>query len=307
MGADPDTRTECSVGAELFNRDMITTSVACCEFRNLLCKILMSKKRSKQHVSIASTDVIEISSSDDDCPPTSTSRLDSARKRLSESEKEVRRLRKSLEDACHIQAQLRAELCQHTQELKEARMEAETLRRSVEDADRLQAQLCVNSERQTEFISTIKDHLLCTICMTEMWSPYVLVCGHTFCQECLEKWFDGTFVQHLETHNNYIPNDPVLANYQAALENLHMPDEMHRQLHAEAMAIIGQQPQPQYTCPSCRVLVKNRPIEVFSLKSLVRTVAGQLRESSPVRGVRGGVTGRVGDGPWDGFFPFGWI
>ncbi|OBZ73044.1 hypothetical protein A0H81_07121 [Grifola frondosa] len=229
----------------------------------------MSKKRSKQHVSIASTDVIEISSSDDDCPPTSTSRLDSARKRLSESEK----------DACHIQAQLRAELCQHTQELKEARM----------------------------FISTIKDHLLCTICMTEMWSPYVLICGHTFCQECLEKWFDGTFVQHLETHNNYIPNDPVLANYQAALENPHMPDEMRRQLHAEAMAIIGQQPQPQYTCPSCRVLVKNKPIKVFSLKSLVRTVAGQLRESSPARGVRGGVTGRVGDGPWDGFFPFGWI
>lgn len=68
-------------------------------------------------------------------------------------------------------------------------------------------------------------------------------------------------------------------------------------------------PQPQYTCPTCREAVKNRPVEDFALKALVRTVAAAVGENSPrkqLAEIPGRGTTRappVKSDPWDIFFP----
>jgi len=45
-------------------------------------------------------------------------------------------------------------------------------------------------------------------------------------------------------------------------------------LHLERL----QQPVPEYTCPTCRKRVNQRPVEVYALKSLVRTISAADKE-----------------------------
>jgi len=63
------------------------------------------------------------------------------------------------------------------------------------------------------------------------------------------------------------------------------------------------QPQPVYTCPSCRAEVKTRPAEEYALKALIRTIASVHGEQCPEKP---GMVGRIGivprDAPWDRFF-----
>jgi len=70
---------------------------------------------------------------------------------------------------------------------------------------------------------------------------------------------------------------------------------------------MAQGPQPVYTCPICREEVKSKPVEDFALKSVVRTLAGAMGESSPLKKAngRGGANGKTG--PWDGFFSAGLV
>ena len=61
---------------------------------------------------------------------------------------------------------------------------------------------------------------------------------------------------------------------------------------------------PQYTCPSCREPVKNRPVEDFTLKALVRTLAAAAGENSPQKKeLEQYRRGMAKPNPWDGFFP----
>ena len=106
-------------------------------------------------------------------------------------------------------------------------------------------------------------------------------CGHAFCQTCLQDWFGSAHAQFMAAHPGYNANLPLYAYHQHQL------------------------PRPQYTCPSCREPVKNRPVEDFTLKALVRTLAAATGENSPQRKepekLRRGVARP--SGPWDGFFP----
>lgn len=65
---------------------------------------------------------------------------------------------------------------------------------------------------------------------------------------------------------------------------------------------------PLYACPKCREAVKARPIENFSLKSLVRNITTGTGEMSPKKG-KGKTKGaqrkggpKSDDKPWDQFF-----
>lgn len=63
-------------------------------------------------------------------------------------------------------------------------------------------------------------------------------------------------------------------------------------------------PQPQYTCPTCRVPVRVRPAEDFALKSLVTIVAAAKGDQPPPKEVtRRNLAGKGHLSPWDGFFP----
>ncbi|KAJ7779562.1 hypothetical protein B0H14DRAFT_3586534 [Mycena olivaceomarginata] len=90
----------------------------------------------------------------------------------------------------------------------------------------------------------------CEICSTKLWSPFILDCGHTFCQQDLEGWFTKALEKHLETYSQYDVNAP--------------PKKKKKM------------PLPPYTCPTCRDKVCSRPIQNFAVKGLVRAVAGQI-------------------------------
>eukprot|EP01084_Bolivina_argentea_P313913 543674_1 len=37
-----------------------------------------------------------------------------------------------------------------------------------------------------EYVDTVSEHLICSICFNPLWPPKLLICGHTFCKECIE-------------------------------------------------------------------------------------------------------------------------
>jgi len=61
-------------------------------------------------------------------------------------------------------------------------------------------------------------------------------------------------------------------------------------------------PQPVYTCPTCRDVVRNKPVEIFALRSVVETISNAMGETSPkatsVKGKKPALAG-----PWDEIFP----
>lgn len=60
------------------------------------------------------------------------------------------------------------------------------------------------------------------------------------------------------------------------------------------------EPLPVYTCPTCRQVVRIKPVEVFALKSVVGTISDAMGESGP-KNKKGKKKPSVE--PWDGFFP----
>ncbi|KAH9988297.1 hypothetical protein BJV77DRAFT_755574 [Russula vinacea] len=45
-------------------------------------------------------------------------------------------------------------------------------------------------------VSRLDDITCCHVCKDTMWSPYILSCGHTFCEDCLTKWFEKILADH---------------------------------------------------------------------------------------------------------------
>lgn len=71
-----------------------------------------------------------------------------------------------------------------------------------------------------------------------------------------------------------------------------------------------QQPQPEYTCPTCRKRVLKRPVEVYALKALARTISAadksEGRNIPPDEPVMERQRGQlVVVDPWEGLFPKG--
>ncbi|PBK70548.1 hypothetical protein ARMSODRAFT_974474 [Armillaria solidipes] len=209
-------------------------------------------------------DVIEISSDEEE---TSTTNKD---KRIMELENDVKKLRKA------EQAQSKAErqLAQHKEELEMIRVETQ---QAEDEAGRQIAQykqeikeLRGESGRAKIDASVLEPYILCDICTLIMWHPVILPdCGHVYCEECIQKWFDT--IQH---------NHEV--EYPGSIYDLN------------------------YTCPMCRDPAFNRPVEVYTMKALVRTVAAAQGERSPRSRGRtyGGNANPVGGiDQWNRFFP----
>ncbi|KAG6821034.1 hypothetical protein H0H93_007924 [Arthromyces matolae] len=119
-------------------------------------------------------------------------------------------------------------------------------------------------------------------------------------------WFETTRKQFKAIHPGL--NDAPDNNYQLWTRMMQNPLILQTPHAAAIYAQLQQQyPEPQYTCPTCRVQVKTRPVEDFALKSLIRVVAVAAGESSPKKAekhVRG--KGRaIQLDPWETFFPKG--
>ncbi|KAH0589219.1 hypothetical protein H2248_004981 [Termitomyces sp. 'cryptogamus'] len=151
----------------------------------------------------------------------------------------------------------------------------------------------------------LDDNMGCEICTSRMWSPFILPeCGHTFCLSCLQDWFGTTLAQFIAIHPDY--HDQQTHNHRLWEAMMQNPLILRTPHAAAYYAQLQQQaPQPQYTCPTCREQVKNRPVEDFALKALIRAITTAAGEGSPKKldkQTRGKATAPK-TGPWDGFFP----
>ncbi|KZT04906.1 uncharacterized protein LAESUDRAFT_813795 [Laetiporus sulphureus 93-53] len=100
----------------------------------------------------------------------------------------------------------------------------------------LTTQLAAHEEilnKHTTLLSVLQQSLICQICLDPMHRPYALApCGHVACHSCLVAWFKAA-----------PPNAP--------------PEEVPSPLRRRK------------TCPHCRALIIERPVEVWAVKEMV--------------------------------------
>ncbi|KAH9925187.1 uncharacterized protein B0H18DRAFT_955236 [Fomitopsis serialis] len=118
---------------------------------------------------------------------------------------------------------------------KEKAQSPDTSALSAEVAS-LKAQLAAKSElvsKQRTLLSTLHQSLMCQICLDPLHKPYALApCGHIACHGCLVAWFQSP------------------------------PADAHP--HDVLPALLRKK-----TCPHCRAVLRERPIEVWAVKDMV--------------------------------------
>jgi hypothetical protein len=134
----------------------------------------------------------------------------------------------------------------------------------AEDLNQKLDALTTKLDHQSTLISAFKDSLTCQICVDLMHKPFTLApCGHIACYGCLVGWFKAN-----------VGEDEL------------GPQSVHR----------------KKTCPHCRSVVRDRPIENFTIKEMVNSLVG----SGLVGEVPGGATDAApatSADPWAGIFP----
>jgi hypothetical protein len=192
-----------------------------------------------------------------------------------------------------VAAKLRADSIQH--DLTNA------LRENIE----LKAGTTTDKSRIILNYSQLEDSINCEICLHKMWTPYILPeCGHIFCASCLKNWFSTILVQHTKEYPTFALNPPFPAQLRNLATQVRNEPSLRTQLELQVAEYRATQdtPQPTYTCPACREVVKNKPAEVFALKSVVGAVSKAMGETGPSKGNAKGKKGARRES-WDEFFP----
>ncbi|KAI1792420.1 hypothetical protein LXA43DRAFT_1093653 [Ganoderma leucocontextum] len=115
-------------------------------------------------------------------------------------------------------------------------------------------------------VSSLQQSLSCQICLDLMHRPYALApCGHSACYQCLVNWFKAP------------PPDVA-------------PDDVVPVLHRKK------------TCPHCRAVVRDRPIEIWSLKEMVATLVKSGLATGFYNSAPDPPEGSANADPWVGIF-----
>lgn len=113
-------------------------------------------------------------------------------------------------------------------------------------------------------LGQVQQAITCQICLELMHKPFALApCGHLACYDCLVQWFQAPPPDNR-------PTGPVIAR--------------------------------QKTCPHCRGVVRERPIEVWGVKGIVQSVAKSNFVPSHLSAPPTGSQNTNND-PWGGIFP----
>ncbi|KAJ7668449.1 hypothetical protein DFH06DRAFT_1181719 [Mycena polygramma] len=230
-----------------------------------------SSPKRKKHVA-PEPELIEIFSSDEETQP----RKPSPKEQLKQLQLDIR----NLKQRCSKLDTVEGELERARKEIGELKQTSKASGKVVLDTTQLE------------------DHINCEICTTVLWTPYILSgCGHTFCMKCLVEWFSRTLATHMTANPGWRSNQPAY----------HLLNPRLR-AHPYIAAMAAQQgPQPEFSCPTCRMVVTTKPIEDYSLKAFIHTVATSAGETSPKKDPlvvkrRGKGKAKAVDGPFDGFF-----
>ncbi|KAF8170268.1 hypothetical protein K438DRAFT_1854319 [Mycena galopus ATCC 62051] len=231
---------------------------------------MVSRSPSKRKKHVEPDDVIEISSSDDEEP---LPRKLPPREQLKEVQQKLRHKSSKLETV--------------EGELERARKEISELKKASKHSGKVLLDT-----------AQLEDLINCAICTTTNWTPYMLPCSHTFCKSCLVEWFNTCVAQHMAAHPHW------RSNGQPPYHLLNPRIRAHPYI---AAMVAAQGPQPDYSCPTCRAPVGSKPLEDYSLKAVIHTVATTAGETSPkkdpvVAKRRGKGKAKAVDGPFDGFF-----
>ncbi|KAF7760953.1 hypothetical protein Agabi119p4_3273 [Agaricus bisporus var. burnettii] len=163
-------------------------------------------------------------------------------------------------------AELRSQLSQMERELAKAREERDQAKAAVED---------IVSNKFVLDPSDMKD-LDCEVCTNRIYTPYLFL-------DVNPEWDAERTAERLRE----IVTPQNLAHSAIA-----------------RLLLAWQEDQPEYNCPTCRKRVCQRPIEVYSLKSLVRTIlAANKVEQALVPPDPPILESSPSSNRWQGFFP----
>ncbi|KAJ7647575.1 hypothetical protein FB45DRAFT_1052034 [Roridomyces roridus] len=186
------------------------------------------------------------------------------------------------------------------EQLKQLQQKLDKVQNELERARNENKELKSAAKRSGKAVlDNYDDSISCEICTQIMWMPYILSgCGHAFCQKDLIEWFNTCLAKHMAAHPAWQrTNQPPF----------HLANARLRADPLIAHMIMQQGPQPEFTCPTCRGPVRNKPVEDFSLKGLIHAVATSAGETSPKPAPvavkrRGKAKAKAVDGPFDAFF-----
>lgn len=106
-----------------------------------------------------------------------------------------------------------------------------------------------------------------------------LSCGHTFCQGCLTTWFTEIQSKYAARHPTYNP-EPDYQDHLRLLADADLPVHTHIDVGEEMQTLLLGIGQPTYTCPTCRAVVRTRPVEGIALEEVAQIVGMRMGEDS---------------------------
>ena len=71
-----------------------------------------------------------------------------------------------------------------------------------------------------------------------------LTCGHSFCQDCLQDWFNTTLVQFMAANPAYNPHPPAMQQYMIYLRRPDIPLGQRRAIQRELQAMLDSMEKP---------------------------------------------------------------
>ncbi|KAK1218613.1 E3 ubiquitin ligase [Marasmius sp. AFHP31] len=126
-------------------------------------------------------------------------------------------------------------------------------------------------QQHEKALGQVQQSITCQICLDLLYKPYALApCGHTACHSCLVNWFTS-----IPTHDG---------------------------------APVGHRPHTFYnrkkTCPHCRAVVRERPVEVWAIKNIVSTLVqtGLLSNLPPEQPQPQTAAANENKDPWHNIF-----